>query len=87
MMQERETELQQELAHVRERIRELDILLEENQKKKAERISAITSNGVVASLLKPVIPITANSVPQPSKYLPQGGARINNGHQERNVKE
>lgn len=79
MMQERETELQQELAHVRERIRELDILLEENQKKKAERISAITSNGVVASLLKPI----ANTVPQPSKYLPQSGARINNGHQEK----
>jgi len=51
-MKRQESELLAELDSVHERITEIDLLLEENQKKKAERISNITSNNLVASLLK-----------------------------------
>jgi hypothetical protein len=60
---------------------QVDRLLEENQKKKAERISSITNNDFVASLLKvPGMPAAAQEAranPQQAKYNQQQRGRNN----------
>jgi len=51
-LRQRKAQLEQELHAVHHRMDEIDEALEENQKKKAEKISNITQNNMVAALLK-----------------------------------
>jgi len=50
-LKQREQELLRELDQIRHRMEQVEQALEENQKKKAERINSITQNNFVASLL------------------------------------